>query len=206
MTRILTLDASMAVGSAGLVENEVLLGWRRVESDLAALPSLVEELLADHGRSVDLVAVIVGPGSFTGLRASIALAHGVGLAAGAPVLGVTVGAAFPSVEGRPVWAVVDSKRGRAFLERDGRVESVGLEALPMPSGPIALGGDAAFLDASARGNPIVAGLDHLFDVRVRHHAGGQITARAEHRNAGHNPVRRPVGCPWEGPGAWHNNF
>lgn len=143
MTRILTLDASMAVGSAGLVENEVLLGSRSVESDLAALPSLVEELLADHGRSVDLVAVIVGPGSFTGLRASIALAHGIGLAAGAPVLGVTVGAAFPAVEGRPVWAVVDSKRGRAFLERDGRVESVGLEALPMPSGPIALGGDAA---------------------------------------------------------------
>lgn len=142
MPRVLTLDASMAVCSAGLVEHDRVLGYSRVEGELAALPSLVEGLFAAHGRALDLVAVIVGPGSFTGLRASIALAHGIGLASGAPVLGVTVGAALAQ-DGPPVWAAIDSKRGRVFLERDGRVESVALDQLPLPPGPIALGGDAA---------------------------------------------------------------
>lgn len=143
MPRVLTLDASMAVCSAGLVEDGVLLGSRQVEGELAALPSLVEKLLGEHGRTLDLVAVIVGPGSFTGLRASIALAHGIALAAGVPVLGVTVGAALTTADGTAVWVAVDSKRGRVFLERDGAVESAALDALPSSEGPIALGGDAA---------------------------------------------------------------
>ena len=147
MTRTLTLDASMAACSVGLVDDDGLVRERRVEGDLAALPALVADLLATHGRRVDRVAVIVGPGSFTGLRASIALAHGVGLASGAPVVGVTVGAALASMDGvpsdRPFWAAIDSKRGRVFLEREGRIESVALDALPLPPSPIALGGDAA---------------------------------------------------------------
>ena len=143
MPRVLTLDASMALCFAGLVENEVLLGRRQVEGDLAALPSLVEALLRDYGRTLDLVAVIVGPGSFTGLRASIALAHGIGLALDVPVVGVTIGEALPGENGLPIWAVIDSKRGRVFLERAGIVETVAFESLPLPDGPIALGGDAA---------------------------------------------------------------
>lgn len=143
MSRILTLDASMAVCAAGLVEDERVLGWHQVDGDVAALPSLAAALLAEHGRPLDLVAVIVGPGSFTGLRASVALAHGIGLAAGVPVVGVTVGNALASEDGRPVWAVVDSKRGRVFLERSGSLCAVTLEALPLPTEPISLGGDAA---------------------------------------------------------------
>ncbi|MDP9097266.1 MAG: tRNA (adenosine(37)-N6)-threonylcarbamoyltransferase complex dimerization subunit type 1 TsaB, partial [Pseudomonadota bacterium] len=113
-------------------------------SDLAALPRLLDELFGQFGRRLDLIAVIVGPGSFTGLRASIALAHGVALAAGVPVVGVTVGAALRSEPAElPFWAAIDSKRGRVFLEREGRIESVALDALPLPSGPIVLGGDAA---------------------------------------------------------------
>lgn len=143
MPRVLTLDAAMAMCAAGLVEDEILLGWRWTEDDLAFLPAMVAGLLDEHGRAIDMVAVIVGPGSFTGLRASIALAHGIGLAAGVPVVGVTMGAALQSADGSPVWAAVDSKRGRVFLERDGLVENVGLDSLPLPSSPIALGGDRA---------------------------------------------------------------
>ena len=44
-------------------------------------------------RRLDLIAVTVGPGSFTGIRAGLALAHGIALAAGVPIVGVTVGEA-----------------------------------------------------------------------------------------------------------------
>lgn len=149
MVRILTLDASTATCSVGLVEDDRLLGDRRVEGDLAALPALLDDLFTQHGRGVDRVAVIVGPGSFTGLRASIALAHGVGLATGAPVVGVTVGGALMPDAGPTLWTAIDSKRGRVFLERDGLIESVALDALPMPSGPIVLAGDAALAAGEA---------------------------------------------------------
>ncbi len=149
MVRILTLDASTAICSVGLVEDDRLIGERRVEGDLAALPALLHDLFTQHGRGVDLVAVIVGPGSFTGLRASIALAHGVGLATGAPVVGVTIGTAMMPVAGSALWTMIDSKRGRVFLERDGSVESVALDALPMPPGPIVLAGDAALAAGEA---------------------------------------------------------
>ncbi len=143
MARTLTLDASTATCSVGLVDEGGLVGERRIEGDLAALPSSLADLLAAHGCRFDLVAVIVGPGSFTGLRASIALAHGLGLASGVPVIGVTVGAALTATDGRPSWTAIDSKRGRVFLEREGRIDSVALDALPLPSVPITLAGDAA---------------------------------------------------------------
>ena len=145
MARVLTLDAALAVCSAGLVEGGCVLDARSVRDDLAALPALVESLFAAHGRALHAVVVTVGPGSFTGLRAAISLAHGIGIAAGVPVIGVSVGAALAAgaPPGRPVWAAIDSKRGRVFLERDGALDSVALDRLPRPDGPIAVVGDAA---------------------------------------------------------------
>jgi tRNA threonylcarbamoyladenosine biosynthesis protein TsaB len=96
---------------------------------------------------LDLVAVTVGPGSFTGIRAGLALAHGIALAAGLPVVAVTVGEALadslPQLGDRRLWSAIDSRRGNVFLERGGLVASVALEALPLPDGKVALAGDAA---------------------------------------------------------------
>jgi tRNA threonylcarbamoyladenosine biosynthesis protein TsaB len=101
---------------------------------------------------LDLVAVTVGPGSFTGIRAGLALAHGIGLAAGIPVVGVTVGEALsdslPQLGDRNLWSAIDSRRGSVFLERDGMVASVALDSLPLPDGKVALAGDAAIAVAS----------------------------------------------------------
>src|SRR5215470_4880202 len=96
---------------------------------------------------LDLVAVTVGPGSFTGIRAGVALAHGIALAAGLPVVGVTVGEALadslPHLGERGLWVAIDSRRGRIFLERDGAVIAVPLDDLPLPRGKVAVAGNAA---------------------------------------------------------------
>ena len=160
MGLILTLDAALGGCSAGLVDGEGGVVERRLDGargHLAALPLLAADVLGGRAvGSLEAVAVTVGPGSFTGLRAALALAHGIGLAAGRPVLGVTVGAAI-SLD-PDLWTVIDSRRGRVFLERDGVVVSVALDALPEPVGRVRIAGDAAIAVASrlaARGASVL---------------------------------------------------
>jgi tRNA threonylcarbamoyl adenosine modification protein YeaZ len=121
----------------------------------ALLPMMVRAVLDEaklHATELDLVAVTVGPGSFTGIRAALALAHGIALAAGIPVVGVTVGEtladSLPHLGERRFWSAIGSRRGRVFLERDGAIASFALDLLPLPAGKVAIAGDAAIAVAS----------------------------------------------------------
>jgi len=73
-------------------------------------------------RSLDAVAVTVGPGAFTGIRIGLATARGIGLAAGIPIIGITtfsaVAAAIPSAErgNTDLLVLLDSKRGDVFAQ------------------------------------------------------------------------------------------
>ena len=111
-----------------------------------AISPAIAALIEDAGQP-DLVAVIVGPGSFTGLRAGIALAQGIGLGAGVPVVGVTVAEALaealPFLGGRTLWTAVVARTGRVFIGRDDTLEAFALDALPRAQGRIAVAGDAA---------------------------------------------------------------
>jgi tRNA threonylcarbamoyladenosine biosynthesis protein TsaB len=114
------------------------------------LAGMVSDLLAETqlaADSLDLIAVIIGPGSFTGIRAALALAYGLSIGGGVPVIGVTVGEAIvealPPDPDRELWIATDSRRGRVFLERGSRAEAFALEALPTPDGPVAIAGDQA---------------------------------------------------------------
>lgn len=155
---VLALDSALSRCAAGVVEDDGLLAARigaGERNEAAVLPRLAQEALAAAAvepASLGMVAVTVGPGSFTGIRAGLALAHGIALGAGIPVIGVTVGEAIapalPALGARELWVATDSRRGRVFLERrpatsSWSVQSCALEALPFPAGPIALAGDAA---------------------------------------------------------------
>ncbi len=204
--RILALDAALARCAAAVVVDGVLLASRRAGADTAGrgqaalLPGMAEAVLAEAGipaADLDLVAVTVGPGSFTGIRAGLALAHGIALAADIPVVGVTIGEALaealPRLGGRTLWSAVDSRRGRVFLERaigaaEATIEAVALEALPDPGRPVAVAGDGAIEVASwlaARGANVM--LSDARQPQIRH-----VALAAAKRWRGELPPRPPL--------------
>jgi tRNA threonylcarbamoyl adenosine modification protein YeaZ len=193
VTRILALDSALARCSAAVVcDGEVIASREQngATGQAAVLPVMATQVLTDAAMpatGLDAVAVTVGPGSFTGIRAGLALAHGIALAAGVPVIGVTVAEAladaFPHLGGRVLWTAIDSRRNRVFLDQGGGFATVALDALPGPRGPVAVAGDAALPVAArlaARGVDVM-----LTDARlpsIRH-----IAAVAEKRLAGMLP-------------------
>jgi tRNA threonylcarbamoyladenosine biosynthesis protein TsaB len=190
--RILVLDSALARCTAALVDNEAVVITRSEmhrQGQEAVLPGMAREVLArapagETAPQVDLIAVTVGPGSFTGIRASLALAHGIGLALGVAVIGVTVGEAiadaFPNLGDRALWTVTDSRRSHIFLERDGETVSLPETAVPLPSGKVAIAGAAA-LQIAARLAAMGANVmltdarfalpRHIAVVAARRHAG-----------------------------------
>ncbi len=117
-------------------------------------------------RELDLLAVGVGPGSFTGLRIGLATARGLAQGAGLPLAGVsTLRALAARAEAEPeftaelVAGVIDARRGEAFAAvwRDGTETLLAPAALApdalagrvaeLPGRPLAVGdGAVAFRD------------------------------------------------------------
>lgn len=86
------------------------------------LLGLIERVLADAGTTrngLDRIAVGVGPGSFTGLRVGIALAQGIALGLGRPLVGVgslrAMAQAAPPSDRRVRVTVLDARRGELFV-------------------------------------------------------------------------------------------
>jgi tRNA threonylcarbamoyladenosine biosynthesis protein TsaB len=93
--RILALDTSTLVGTGAVLRDGELLAewsaWVRASHGETLLPQLARALeqaqldIAD----VDLFAVGLGPGSFTGVRIGVATVKGLALARAKPLVGVT---------------------------------------------------------------------------------------------------------------------
>jgi tRNA threonylcarbamoyladenosine biosynthesis protein TsaB len=161
---VLGLDSAMTGCSVALVLDGRLKAERRSAEErgqAAILLPLIEETMAAAEASfeaLDLIAVTVGPGGFTGLRIGLAAAHGIAIGAARPVAGVTtleaVAAATTAAEraGRTLVVALETKRRDLYLQAFGPaleplVEPEAVEpegfAAALPEGPLLLAGDGA---------------------------------------------------------------
>jgi tRNA threonylcarbamoyladenosine biosynthesis protein TsaB len=121
---VLAMETSTFVRSVALVDESGVIGEEveRVGADRRdTLLPMVERVIARAGigiSDVKLVAVGLGPGSFTGVRAGIATAKGFCLSTGCPLAGVgslqALAAASFAHDG-PVLAALDAHRGEVFF-------------------------------------------------------------------------------------------
>ncbi|MET0792617.1 MAG: tRNA (adenosine(37)-N6)-threonylcarbamoyltransferase complex dimerization subunit type 1 TsaB [Polyangiaceae bacterium] len=144
--RILGLESSSRRGSLALVEDGRLvrsLEHEERNSHAERLLPLLERLLAEAGwpkSSLDRLGVGVGPGSFTGLRAGIALGEGLSVGLDRPLIGV--GSLLAMAHGAlsegspspgPCCALLDAQRGELFaaVYAEGQREVRAPVALPI---------------------------------------------------------------------------
>lgn len=132
---ILALDAagdscSAAIGRAGADGLAILAEEKRAmkHGHAAELVPMLDRVAASAGialAELDLIAVGIGPGGFTGLRIALATARGLGLALACPVIGISnfraAAAALPrdlreSAAG-DILILIDSRRDEPYLAR-----------------------------------------------------------------------------------------
>ena len=121
--RILALETSSLTASVAAFEDEQLLDETAFDPPLRTAqsfaPAIARQLAAVHWRPADvqLIAVTVGPGSFTGLRVGVTAAKTLAYAVGAEVLGLNtlhVIAAQAPPQFPQLYAVLDAQREQLF--------------------------------------------------------------------------------------------
>jgi tRNA threonylcarbamoyladenosine biosynthesis protein TsaB len=175
--KLLAIDTATSACSAALLAGSRIVAERGAGMERGhaeALMPMVAEVLAAAApecpngvADLDLLAVTVGPGAFTGVRIGLAAAGAMAAAAGIPAVGLTtlevVAAAQPST-GRPLLVALDAKRADVYCQLFDPVlvpmtapEAILPADLParLPSGSLSLVGDgaapvAAALEAAGR--------------------------------------------------------
>lgn len=110
-----TTNLIALVEDGRVVAEKLLTGRGASEHFAPALRSLLED--GQWVEAPDTVVAVIGPGSFTGLRASLSLAAGLAAGWNCPTIGVTLGAAIRATLGRPDVACVSlARRGRFFVD------------------------------------------------------------------------------------------
>jgi len=157
----LTFDTAGSACSVALGRDDAVLAQERREmrhGHAEALLPMIDRVVEAAGltpAAIDIVAVSVGPGGFTGIRAGLAAAHGLALAANARLFGVTsfaaVAALLPTSDVQLLVAL-DSRRADLYVQLfDAAGDACGEPAAIAPerlkpwlgNGAVRIAGDAA---------------------------------------------------------------
>lgn len=141
------------------------------------LVPMIRSLMAEAGLAlsdIDLFAVTIGPGAFTGLRIGIAACAGLALAADRPILGIgnleAAARAVPTdaIAGKSLLVALDSRRAELFAQPFDAAHSALSEPKCLPpadlpallsEGPVLVTGDAA--ETAAKGLAATRGRDEV---------------------------------------------
>ena len=119
--KMLLLDTCGAAGSLAFVCNGKVTAERVLaeRSAAATLQPALRGMLAEQGvklAELDAIAVVTGPGSFTGVRIGVSAAKGLSVGAGLPVIAVSRLAVLAGMcDGERVHAVLDAGRGEFYV-------------------------------------------------------------------------------------------
>lgn len=174
---LLAIDAACSACSAALLQDDAITAhcYRAMQrGHVEALMPMVATVLHESGAAyaqLHMVAVTVGPGSFTGLRAGLAAARGIALALDLPLVGVTTleTVAFAAArdtenvpDGAALVVALETRRADLYLQcfaLDLAPKGDPVSILPqdaaaiLPDGPLVVAGDGAARLHAALANP-----------------------------------------------------
>jgi tRNA threonylcarbamoyladenosine biosynthesis protein TsaB len=121
---VLGIDNSMDFLSIVLSIGERLIEERHIRNKKTPseiLPVEILNILSNNGYAINdvrLVAVTLGPGSFTGIRVGIAFCKGLNAGGNIPIVGVptldVLASPFSFMEGHYLFPLIDAKKGEVF--------------------------------------------------------------------------------------------